>query len=183
MCPIRRKIETTVIPRHAAAPAGDLSEKLTNSYGKRFAVWMRTRRYPSDGSKSSGIEVLEKKSCGKDKEDEEERWKHASIGTGHEVNLANSRKRRSRSEENRFFLISNARSISSVVVQRVAFSLAFTAFGLIKHAHNIRPIHVTPFQEGTKKELNMSVVTAQKNREMFAIKKSYSVEAMLSPLI
>ncbi|KAK6627621.1 hypothetical protein RUM44_010099 [Polyplax serrata] len=129
-----------------APAAGDLSEKLTNSYRKRFVVWMRTRRYPSDGSKSSGIEVLEKKSCGKDKEDEEERWKHASIGTGHEVNLANS--------------------------------LAFTAFGLIKHAHNIRPIHVTPFQEGTNKELNMSVVTAQKNREMFAIKKSYSVESV-----
>lgn len=56
------------------------------------------------------------------------------------------------------------------------FALEFSAFGLYNYTHNPRPIQLPLFNMKTPESNNMGVSAAQRNREMFAIKKSYSIE-------
>lgn len=56
------------------------------------------------------------------------------------------------------------------------FALEFSAFGLYNYTHNPRPLQIPLFNMKTPESNNMGVHAAKKNREMFAIKKSYSIE-------
>lgn len=56
------------------------------------------------------------------------------------------------------------------------FALEFSAFGLYNYTHNPRPIQLPLFNMKTPESNNIAVHAAKKNREMFAIKKSYSIE-------
>lgn len=56
------------------------------------------------------------------------------------------------------------------------FALEFSAFGLYNYTHNPRPLQLPIFNMKTPESNNIAVHAAKKNREMFAIKKSYSIE-------
>ncbi|KAK3921173.1 Tyrosine 3-monooxygenase [Frankliniella fusca] len=56
------------------------------------------------------------------------------------------------------------------------FALEFSAFGLYNYTHNPRPLQLPLFNMKTPESNNIAVHAAKKNREMFAIKKSYSIE-------
>lgn len=69
------------------------------------------------------------------------------------------------------------RSASRVVLVNRLSGLEFGAFRVLSHHPSCNPrSSVPPFSSPTHPVKMMAVAAAQKNREMFAIKKSYSIE-------